>query len=278
MINLKIIKDAGFAGGATPPDAGRPVNKGKRKGGIKGGGKKGSSVGFPTTIPGIQVWVGSEDLSNELYTDLARTTKVSTPGDLVESWTDKSGNDNHMISSGTNRPKYQTGYVESVGNDNMQSTNSITCDNEFLLGLRFQRKTSSTNGGGWVSIGSTPTSNGPFFDLREDTSTAAEIFVDGGWRFTGLSCAINTTHTMIVRSYWTGTTYFVQLWWDGVYQFTYDAGAGLTFAGSNWPLWIMAGYFTQPACYIYKAVYATGENYGPPTDLISDLISYLSTD
>lgn len=48
MINLKIIKDAGFAGKASPPDAGRPVNKGKGKGGIKGGGKKGAS-GTPLT-------------------------------------------------------------------------------------------------------------------------------------------------------------------------------------------------------------------------------------
>lgn len=91
MINLKIIRDAGFAGKASPPDAGRPVNKGKGKGGIKGGGKKSSGGALASIKTGLLAWYDMEEADDTTHVDAHGSNDLDYVDTLVAQSTGKVG-------------------------------------------------------------------------------------------------------------------------------------------------------------------------------------------
>lgn len=98
MINLKIIKDAGFAGKAAPADAGPTgPSRGKGKGGGVGGGKKGSASTLTSGL--VAYWDLDEASGNRaddgggVYTLTDNNTVTSTAGlgDTVANFTAANG-------------------------------------------------------------------------------------------------------------------------------------------------------------------------------------------
>jgi len=63
----------------------------------------------PTNVHGNELWLDAADMST-LFTDAAMTTNVSSAGDTVRGWADKSGNGNHATTTDAT-PSYQTGVI-----------------------------------------------------------------------------------------------------------------------------------------------------------------------
>lgn len=85
-------------------------------GGTIGGG------GLPVTA-NLEIWLDASDIST-LFQDSAKTTPVTTNGDSVECWEDKSGNGyDHIVQSGIGVPTYDssTMYAGSLDFDGTQS-------------------------------------------------------------------------------------------------------------------------------------------------------------
>ena len=62
----------------------------------------------PTGIAGLQLWLDGSDITT-LYTDSAKTTPVTSDGDVVGAWADKSGNGNDAVQATTaDKPLYKT--------------------------------------------------------------------------------------------------------------------------------------------------------------------------
>lgn len=62
----------------------------------------------PASISGLQLWLDASDAST-LFTDSAGTTAVTADGDPVGCWSDKSGNNNHVVQSDpTLKPSLRT--------------------------------------------------------------------------------------------------------------------------------------------------------------------------
>lgn len=100
-------------------------------------------------IPNAGFFAGAQgfsyDLSDasKLYIDAARTTLVTTAGDLIGSVTDLSGNNNHASQATTaSKPAWQTTYAALDGFDDFWSTASLnfTATNKVtvVVGLRKQ--------------------------------------------------------------------------------------------------------------------------------------------
>lgn len=69
-------------------------------------------AGQPDSISGLAQWLKADD---GLFTDTALTTPVSSDGDAVAGWQDKSGNGRHMTQATSgNRPLYKTGILNSL--------------------------------------------------------------------------------------------------------------------------------------------------------------------
>jgi hypothetical protein len=94
MINLKNIKDAGFAGAATPADAGAPISGGKGKGQILGGGKRTIVTAPALPLTNIVAAFDARDTTT-LFTDAGKTTAAGQD-DEVYVWADISGNGNDL--------------------------------------------------------------------------------------------------------------------------------------------------------------------------------------
>ena len=65
----------------------------------------------PSDISNLQIWLDSSDTSY-LFQDAAKTTAVTTHGDPVGCWADRSGNGyDHTVSTTANRPSYDTSTI-----------------------------------------------------------------------------------------------------------------------------------------------------------------------
>lgn len=73
------------------------------------------ALGFlPTDISNLQLWLDADDIST-LFTDSAGTIPVTSDGDVVGKWDDKSGNGNHVIQATTaKKPLYKTSIQNSL--------------------------------------------------------------------------------------------------------------------------------------------------------------------
>lgn len=66
-----------------------------------------AAVFTPTSIAGLQLWLDGSDITT-LFTDSAKTTPVTSDGDVVGAWADKSGNGNDVLQTTTaNKPLYK---------------------------------------------------------------------------------------------------------------------------------------------------------------------------
>lgn len=83
----------------------------------------------PADLSGLVLWLDATDLSY-LYQDSAKTTPVTSDGDVVGCWADKSGNGNDVTQDTTaNKPLYKTAIQNSEpalyfdgSNDNLAGT------------------------------------------------------------------------------------------------------------------------------------------------------------
>jgi len=85
----------------------------------------------PTNISGLQLWLDGSDIST-LFQDSAKTTPVTSDGDVVGAWADKSGNSKDALQATTaNKPLYKTAIqngkslVRFDGTDDKLATASI---------------------------------------------------------------------------------------------------------------------------------------------------------
>ena len=92
----------------------------------------GGGVGIPTDIAGLQLWLDGSDITT-LFQDSAKTTPVTSDGDVVGAWADKSGNGNDALQATTaDKPQYKTAIQNSlnvvrwnVSSDMLVVTNGI---------------------------------------------------------------------------------------------------------------------------------------------------------
>jgi len=63
-----------------------------------------------SNIPGNELWLDATDTST-LFTDTGMTTNVSSAGNPVRAWADKSGNANHAITPDSAAGSYQTSVI-----------------------------------------------------------------------------------------------------------------------------------------------------------------------
>lgn len=131
----------------------------------------------------------SYDLSDasKLYIDSGRTILVTTPGDLIGSITDLSGNGNHASQTTTaSKPSWQTTYAQVDGADDFWTTSSVdftaTDEVTVVVGLR---KLSDVLAGVVCELGPSAAGNGSF------TLSAPLTAVTGnyGFRSRGTSSA-----------------------------------------------------------------------------------------
>ena len=148
MINLKIIKDAGFAGEASHPDAPPPgPARGKKKGGIKGGGRKG----------GIQGSLGKENLVSWWTMD------EDTTADRVDS---QGGNDLTPVAGGVPN---QTGVRGNEADFN--GSTHYMLNNSFSKALG--KGDNDWSWAGWITLDAAPggTDIDTFFSLTDGNPT-----------------------------------------------------------------------------------------------------------
>ena len=70
---------------------------------------KAVEISSPTDIAGLKLWIDFSDIST-LYTDSAKTTPVTSDGDVIGAAADKSGEGNDFIQETTaKKPLYKTG-------------------------------------------------------------------------------------------------------------------------------------------------------------------------
>ena len=92
---------------------------------LNGGGIGGFS---PPDIAGLELWYDQSDLST-LWQDSGRTTAVTTPGDPVGAWDDKSVNGGHALqSTGAAKPTYQTTGIQFDGGEWLDNTLYVPAD------------------------------------------------------------------------------------------------------------------------------------------------------
>ena len=77
---------------------------------IGGGNSSTGTAAFsPLDIAGLQLWLDGSDIAT-LFQDSAKTTPVTSDGDVVGAMADKSGNGNDVVEATTaNKPIYKTG-------------------------------------------------------------------------------------------------------------------------------------------------------------------------
>jgi|GEM_PF-928572 prepilin-type N-terminal cleavage/methylation domain-containing protein len=68
----------------------------------------------PTELPGLLLWLKADSLFSSLV-----------DGDLVTTWSDSSGNNNHATGSGTGRPTYQTAELNSWPTVQFDGSNDV---------------------------------------------------------------------------------------------------------------------------------------------------------
>ncbi len=129
---------------------------------ISGGGLKLNSL-LPAMAAGAALWLDASDTST-LFKDAGGTLPVTTSGDVIALWKDKSGNGNHATLTGSNTgPAYQAG---------VQMGNSVA---------RFNG-TSTTSGNGMVTPLMVTSGNLSVFVVYSfrDTGSTARRVVQGG--------------------------------------------------------------------------------------------------
>jgi hypothetical protein len=144
------------------------------------------------------------DLSkaSSLYTDSARTTLVSTAGDLIGSPSDLSPNANHPLqATSTKRPLWQTTYADFDGVDDswavpaidFTGTDSVTTVTAF-------RKTSDSTFRLLYELGNSSTGTGTFGVFASSGSSNVNTSARGtsgtSINLTGLASPITLIHTM----------------------------------------------------------------------------------
>ena len=101
----------------------------------------------PTSITGLELWYDQSDITT-LWTDDG-TTQVSSGGDLVYRWDDKSGNAGHARQSGTStlRPTYQTIGIQFDGGDHLDQTSHLFTPDTYTAFVVFR---CANDEGGWA--------------------------------------------------------------------------------------------------------------------------------
>ena len=142
---------------------------------IGGGGAWSPADLFGASEPGI-----AYDFSDatKLYTDSARTTLVTTAGDLIGSVTDLSGNGNHATqATGASKMTWQTTYASADGFDDFLGTGAIDfTTTDAVTIIAGVRKLSDAGEGNVVSFGNSGGLNG-VFALRAPSAATANYAI-----------------------------------------------------------------------------------------------------
>lgn len=138
-------------------------------------GVSGDDTFNPSDIADLEIWLDSSDTSY-LFQDAAKTTAVTTNGDPVGCWADRSGNGyDHTVSTTANRPSYDTSTISG--------------------GSLFFDHTADSNAGEWL-----------FNDTAKDTITAFFV-VEVSSTLTGVLFGFDNSDNKYVHNDAGGTVY-----------------------------------------------------------------------
>ena len=192
----------------------------------------------PSDLTGLEIWV-EMDITT-IYTDLAKTTEVTSNGDLVRCWADKSGNGNDFVQdfNDSYRPTYQTTYLRgdgiTSGGDYLKCPFTIsTTPAEHMFGIAFIPRNLGTNTDGVLQMSSEirNPSGTPYCSITATTATNIQYYTDNGNRYNRTS-AVADQITMVIRVTKPASNYLVDCWIDGTKQTQYDAGASFAAASA----------------------------------------------
>lgn len=170
---------------------------------------------------GIQLWLDANDASS-LFQDDAGTTAVSSDGDPVGYWGDKSGNGNHVTQSASgNKPAYRP----SVSNFNGKSAVDFGTDDvlEYVMGSSYQGPYTV-----FIALQSddgSPTTNDAFFATDDNASTSSmQIDYDGGSNKFRTKFKNPTTAVGYFGTFASGDLKLFSVWHDSTTAYTYSDG------------------------------------------------------
>lgn len=185
----------------------------------------GMSMGFgirflPTDIAGLQLWLDFSDIST-LFIDSAKTTSVTSDGDVIGAAEDKSGNGNDILQATTaNKPLYKTTIQNGL------SIGRFDGVNDFVATIAFGSTLTQPNT--IIHVGNKKNAQGDnayFYDGIDGANRNASLTnvgrtPDGLRIFAGASFLPDTTHPLNVMilqtALFSGLT--SEIWLNGVTQ------------------------------------------------------------